>query len=204
MPFREATALVTVEREGVMDSYVMPISGKSPIVEIPVKPEYAPNVFVSVMAVRGRVQGAKATALIDLGKPAFKLGIAEVKVGWQPHELKVSVATKQQTYKVRDKVPVTVTVTRADGGKLPAGSDIAFAAVDEALLELKPNDSWKLLDVMMQSRAMEVATLRPQSVAAGRGRRSAECTGIVRYALAVEGLRYIGRKRRGCLRCPAQ
>jgi len=168
MPFREATALVTVEREGVMDSYVIPISGKSPIVEIPAKPEYAPNVFISVMAVRGRVQGVKPTALVDLGKPAFKLGIAEVKVGWQPHELKVSVATKQQTYKVRDKVPVTVTVTRADGGKLPVGSDIAFAAVDEALLELKPNDSWNLLDAMMQSRAMEVVTSTAQMQVVGR------------------------------------
>jgi hypothetical protein len=25
----------------------------------------------------------QATALVDLGKPAFKMGIAELKVGWE-------------------------------------------------------------------------------------------------------------------------
>ena len=34
--------------------------------------------------------------------------------------------------------------------------EIALAAVDEALLELLPNDSWKLLDTMMQARPIEV------------------------------------------------
>ena len=168
MPFRDATALVTVEREGVMDSYVVQLSGKSPVVELPIKANYAPNVFVSVLAVRGRVAGVAATALIDLGKPAFKLGLAEIKVGWQPHELKVTVATAQQSYKVRDKVAVKVSVTRADGGKLPAGTDIAFAAIDEALLELKANDSWNLLEAMMQPRATEVATSTAQMQVVGR------------------------------------
>ncbi|MFA9216198.1 MAG: MG2 domain-containing protein, partial [Sphingomonadaceae bacterium] len=58
MPFREATALVTVEREGVIDTYVRPLSGKSPVFSIPVKKNYAPNVYVSVLVVRwppGRV-----------------------------------------------------------------------------------------------------------------------------------------------------
>ncbi|MES2353616.1 MAG: MG2 domain-containing protein [Pseudomonadota bacterium] len=168
MPFRNATALVTVEREGVIDSFVVKLSGKSPLVEIPMKPNYAPNVFVSVLAVRGRVEGVKPTALVDLGKPAFKLGITEVKVGWQPHELKVAVSTPRETYKVREKIPVKVSVKRADGGPLPAGTDIAFAAVDQALLELKANDSWNLLDVMMQPRAMEVATSTAQMQVVGR------------------------------------
>src|SRR6185503_8678545 len=37
MPFREATALVTVEREGVMDVFVQKLSGKSPVVEVPIR-----------------------------------------------------------------------------------------------------------------------------------------------------------------------
>ena len=54
MPFREATALISVEREGVLDTWVRKISGREPVVEIPIKGNYAPNVFVSVLAVRGR------------------------------------------------------------------------------------------------------------------------------------------------------
>src|SRR3546814_14163746 len=62
---------------------------------------YAPDVYVSVMAVRGRVtgeeswfrklkraagfriensEGAPPTALVDLAKPAYRMGIARIKV----------------------------------------------------------------------------------------------------------------------------
>ena len=96
MPFREATALVTVEREGVLDAFVTELSGKAPVVEVPVRGNYAPNVFVSVLAVRGRVGDVQPTALVDLGKPAFKLGVAEINVGWRAHELKVKVSARSR------------------------------------------------------------------------------------------------------------
>ena len=89
MPFRKATALVTVEREGVGDVFVKEISGKQPVIELPIKGNYAPNAFVSVMVVRGRVSDVQPTATVDLGRPAYKLGIAEINVGWKAHELKV-------------------------------------------------------------------------------------------------------------------
>ena len=37
-----------------------------------------------------------------------------------------------------------------DGKPLPAEAELAFAAVDQALLELRPNESWNLLDAMLQ------------------------------------------------------
>ncbi len=138
------------------------------MIELPVKASYAPNVYVSVLAVRGRIAGPQPTALIDLGKPAFKLGVAEIKVGWQPHELKVQVAMPQDAYRVRETVRAKVSVTRADGGRLPEGTEIAFAAVDEALLELKPNESWKLLEAMMQPRGLAVVTATAQMQVVGR------------------------------------
>lgn len=168
MPFREATALVTIEREGVIDSYIKKLSGKSPVIEIPIKKNYSPNVYVSVLAIRGRVDKVTPTALVDLGKPAYKLGIAAVQVGWRPHELQVDVKTGAEVYKVRDKVPVKISVRRADGGVLPKGSEVALAAVDEGLLELMPNKSWKLLDTMMQQRGIEVSTATAQMQVVGK------------------------------------
>jgi uncharacterized protein YfaS (alpha-2-macroglobulin family) len=158
MPFREATALVTVEREGVLDAFVTPLSGKSPAVDVALKGSYAPNAFVSVLAVRGRVADPQPTALVDLAKPAFRLGIAKLDVGWKAHELAVRVVPDRDTFKVRDQARVTVEVTRADGGALPKGAEIALAAVDAALLELRPNESWKLLESMMAPRGIEVQT----------------------------------------------
>ncbi|MFO1205332.1 MAG: MG2 domain-containing protein [Burkholderiales bacterium] len=168
MPFREATALVTVEREGVLDGFVTRLDGRSPLVEIPVTAVYAPNVYISVLAVRGRVGDVQPTALVDLGKPAFRLGIAPLAVGFQAHELKVAVQPEREVYRVRDKAIVTVRAERADGGRLPAGAEFALAAVDEGLLALAPNRSWQLLDAMMRTRGIEVETATAQMEVIGK------------------------------------
>ncbi|GAB3439921.1 MG2 domain-containing protein [Massilia solisilvae] len=167
-PFREATALVTVEREGILDTYVRHVSGRDPVVAIPIKGSYAPNVFVSVMLVRGRVASVPPTALVDLGKPAYKLGIAPVRVGWAAHELTVRVDADKPVYKVRERASVRVKVARADGGALPASAEVALAAVDEGLLELMPNDSWNLLETMMAQRGLQVRTATAQMQVVGK------------------------------------
>ena len=46
MPFRAATVLVTVEREGVLSQQVVEVDAKSPVIEVPVVGSYGPNVFV--------------------------------------------------------------------------------------------------------------------------------------------------------------
>lgn len=168
MPFREATALVTVEREGVLKSFVTKLSGKSPTVDVPLAGHYAPNVFISVLAVRGRVGDVQPTALVDLGKPAFKMGLSEIKVGWLAHELKVNVAADKQVYTVREQSDISVQVRRADGKPLPAGTEIALAAVDEGLLELMPNTSWNLLENMMRERGLGVDSATAQMQVVGR------------------------------------
>ena len=63
---------------------------------MPIKPEYAPNVFISATIVRGRNQQIQPTALVDLGKPAFKLGIAELKVGLGRFQLGVDADRQKQ------------------------------------------------------------------------------------------------------------
>jgi hypothetical protein len=168
MPFREATVLITAEREGVMESWVRKISGKKPVIELPVKGNYAPNVFVSVLPVRGRVAEVKPTALVDLGRPAYKLGIAEINVGWKEHELKVDVSPDRKVYRVRQKAKVKVAVRTWDGKAPPAGSEVAVAAVDEGLLELMPNKSWKILPAMMGRRGYGVHTSTAQGQVIGR------------------------------------
>ena len=168
MPFRRATALVTVEREGIAEVFVRELQGKEPIIEVPVKGSFAPNVFVSVLAVRGRVGGVRPTATVDLGRPAYKLGIAEIRVGWKAHELKVKVSTDRPVYRVREKARVDIVVTTAEGTAPPAGTEVALAAVDEGLLELQPNTSWQLLDAMMRRRGCGVETSTAQMHVIGK------------------------------------
>ncbi|MES1163073.1 MAG: alpha-2-macroglobulin, partial [Rhizobacter sp.] len=56
MPFREATALVTVEREGVIDTRVVTLRGDDPTIEMAIGNSWGPNVYVSVLALRGRIR----------------------------------------------------------------------------------------------------------------------------------------------------
>ena len=168
MPFRSGTALVSVEREGVMETWIKKISGKEPVIEIPIKGTYAPNVFVSCLVVRGRLPWIQPTSLVDLGKPAYKLGIAEINVGWKNHELKVNVSTDRNVYKVRQTAKVKIKVATLNGKAPPAGSEVAVAVVDEGLLELKANRSWEILPAMMGRRGYGVRTATAQMQVIGK------------------------------------
>ncbi len=193
-PFRYGTALVAVERNGILETFTVELNGKDPTIEVPVKAEWAPNVFVSVLEVRGRIrevpwysfftwgwrapsewwkayrdegqQYQEPTAMVDLSKPAFKYGIAEIEVGIKGHTLKVDVTPDKTSYPIRANSQVRVKVSLPDGSPAPAGTEVALAAVDEALLELKPNDSWDLLGAMIQQRgyAIETATAQMQII----------------------------------------
>jgi uncharacterized protein YfaS (alpha-2-macroglobulin family) len=192
MPYREASALVAVEREGVIATRVVTLRGDDPTVELKIEPTWGPNVYVSVLALRGRIRetpwysfftwGWKEplswwqsfrhddhqppTAMVDLAKPSFKLGVAALRIGLAPHELQVSVSTDKPQYTIRQTALAKVRVTH--GGKPLAGTEMAFAAVDEGLLALRPNDSWKLLEAMMKERAWGVETSTAQSEIIGR------------------------------------
>jgi len=74
MPFRNATALVTVEREGVIDARVVTLSGRNPIVEVPIPKaatdgaaSWAPNVNIGVLVLRGRLREAPWWSLFTWG-----------------------------------------------------------------------------------------------------------------------------------------
>jgi uncharacterized protein YfaS (alpha-2-macroglobulin family) len=194
MPFREATVLLGIEREGVMDARVLTLRGDDPTVELKIEPGWGPNVYVSALALRGRirevpwysfftwgwreplnwvrafwVEGREyqaPSAMVDLAKPAFKLGVASLQVGIGAHELQVKVTPDKPQYAVRQKVSARIQVSQ--GGKPLAGAELAFAAVDEGLLALRDNASWDLLHAMIQQRAWGVETATAQSEIIGR------------------------------------
>lgn len=195
MPFREATALVAVEREGIVQTQVVHLSGRDPTVSVRIEPGFAPNAYVSVLAVRERLREVpwyslfqwgwhsprqwwqafkewravgRPTPLVDLGKPAFKLGIAEIRVGAGAHRLQVQVTPDRTSYPIRAHAKVRVAVKTPDGKPVPAGTQVAFAAVDQALLELQPNTSWNLLEAMLQRRPYGVETFTAQMQVVGK------------------------------------
>ncbi len=169
MPFAEATALITVEREGIVEHFVQKISTTDPTIKIKMKEEYAPNVYVSALVVRGRVgnTGNDVTATVDLGKPAYKLGLAALNVNWKKNALNVTIKPSKEVVKPGETASVEVTII--DGQRGPAANaEFALAVVDEGLLQLAKNNSWDLLKAMMGERALEVETATAQMQVIGK------------------------------------
>jgi uncharacterized protein YfaS (alpha-2-macroglobulin family) len=195
MPFRHATALVAVEREGVLKTQIVRLEGSDPTISIPIEADWGPNVYVSVLALRGRLHEvpwysfftwgwqqpkswygafmdagknyAAPTPFIDLSKPSFRYGLTEIRVSDESDRLDVKVSADKPAYQVRERATVTVQVTTADG-KPAAHGTVAFAAVDQALLELAPNNSWDLLSALRQLRSYGVQTATAQMEVVGR------------------------------------
>lgn len=195
MPFRYATALVAVEREGIVKTQLMHLRGDDPTVNLKVEEGWGPNVYVSVLALRGRLRdvpwysfftwGYKAprewwqafwheskdyvapTAMVDLSKPAFRLGMAEIRVGTGANRIEVAVKADKPSYPVRGKAQVTISA-KLPNGQPAAHAEVALAAVDQALLELAPNNSWNLLEAMLQRRSWGVETATAQMEIIGR------------------------------------
>ena len=56
MPFRFATALMAVERKGIIDTQVVQLNGQDPTISLKIKDGWGPNVCISVLALRGRLR----------------------------------------------------------------------------------------------------------------------------------------------------
>lgn len=198
MPFRQATALVTVEREGVLDARVVQLSGREPVVEVPIPADaqrsWAPNVVVGVLVLRGRLREAPWWSLFTWGwrepgewwrafryegqdwrAPSAMVELAKPSFKFGAAALQVGRAQHQLDVKVvADKAQYAVretvqaTVQVSHQGRPLAGAEVAFAAVDEGLLALQANSSWQLLDGLLQPRPWGVATATAQGEIVGR------------------------------------
>ena len=109
----------------------------------------------------------RPTALVDLTRPAYKLGMTEIRVGGRDYTLNVKVTPDREILKVRETVRVDIQAADA-AGRPPVNGEIALAAVDEGLLELMDNASWDVLDAMLGRRAIEVFTSTAQSHVIGK------------------------------------
>jgi len=133
-PFPGARALVTVERYGVLERWVQKLRGSTPEIEIPIKPEYFPGAYVSVLVMSPRVEQPVKDG-VDLGKPTFRMGYLELKVKDPVREVKVEVRPERAELRPRETVRVQLDARP----RIPrAGEPIEFAVavLDEAVFDL--------------------------------------------------------------------
>lgn len=136
-PYPGAKALMTIERYGVMDSFVTTLEGSTPTIEFPVKADYMPGYYLSVVVVSPRVEAPPAEeGQIDLGKPAFRMGYVTVPVKDPVKEMQVDVKVAQEVYRPRDKVRLDLTAIPRVAPDTKQPVELTVAVLDEAVFDL--------------------------------------------------------------------
>ncbi|HSR97571.1 MAG TPA: MG2 domain-containing protein [Kofleriaceae bacterium] len=124
----QATGLVTVERDGVIEKRLITVTPKVKHLTVPITADYAPNMYVSVALVQGRMGDGPR------GKPRMRMGIVNLPVRPQDNTLAVSVETDKKDYRPGETVTATVKVADASGA--PASAEVSITAADEGVLSL--------------------------------------------------------------------
>ena len=157
-PWKDVNALVTVEREGVLEHFIQKINDGASVIEIPVKDSFIPNAYVSVVLVQGRTAEplCKDSECSDLGKPQGRFGYAHFTVKPENRGIDITVKTDKEEYRPGDTVKVTVQTKDEKGQPVPA--EVTLSAVDEGVLALT---EWKVPDIFGSfygSRPLSVTT----------------------------------------------
>ena len=118
-------AWVSVETDKILDTFTAPLTGNTSRIEIPIRPEYEPNVFVSVYLLRPGGSDQLAGEMY---------GYDQLAVQTPARALDVSVTTSRPEYEPREKISGEVTVKAA--GRPVAGADLVIYAVDDSILTL--------------------------------------------------------------------
>ncbi len=122
-PYDNAKVLITAERGVVHDYWVVDLKGGLYSHELPIKAEYAPNIYLS--------------ALLLSGDPEIKFGTVELAVGSDEHDLAVSVTANKANYLPGEAVTLSVETKDAEGRPVPA--EVSVAVADLSVLALKGN-----------------------------------------------------------------
>jgi alpha-2-macroglobulin len=174
-PWEQATALVTTEREGIRSHRQFALTSTQQSITVPITEEEIPNVYVSVLLIKGRSQApapekpAELTATTDYGfshgpnvsadpsdpgKPSFRLGYVELKVEDASKRLAVTVRADKEEYRPANTATVRLDVKDAGGRGAP--SEVTLWAVDYGVLSLTAYRTPDVLRSVYVHKALQV------------------------------------------------
>ncbi len=126
--------LLTLEQEGLLQHRVVTPQGAAPDVEIPLPAEFAPNVYVSVLALTPRGDFPVFSGRYDTEAPNFYWGTLNLPVRLVVEHLKVQISPAVKDLKAEPGAEVTLDFTVQDQKGQGVEAEMAVAVVDEAVL----------------------------------------------------------------------
>jgi len=147
-PFADAEALLTVERGSIRQVRRLTLTTNSQRVQLPIASDFVPNVYVSVMLVKGRGP--------DSPQPQFKLGYVNLPVVTVEKELTVTITPDRARYQPGDKA--TFTIQASDYWGKPVRAEFSLALVDKAIQSLADERAPSPLQAFYGQRPLAVNT----------------------------------------------
>jgi alpha-2-macroglobulin len=148
-PFQgEVEALVTVERGHVLHAERITLDTNSYVYQLPIEADYAPNVYVSVVLVKG----------VDEDNPiaAFRMGLAQLQVDNSRKEITLEITPDIEQAGPRDTVTYTIHATDYQGE--PVQAEIGVGLTDLAALSIGEPNSGPLLSFFYGPQDLSVRT----------------------------------------------
>ena len=148
-------ALLSIERNHIISYKIIDIQGNSQTLRVPITAGYAPDVFVSIMLVKGMDETSPA--------PSFKMGLAQLRVSVADKELQVILIPQGAgggagTVRVAPRNTVTWTVQTLNAAGKPVQAEVSLALIDKSILTLASDQSGTLMDRFYSQRALGVRT----------------------------------------------
>jgi len=128
-------ALVTIEQgQKILRRMNVNLSGSTPEIQIPLSKEDAPNVFVSLMLIRGREDSTLKHKM-----PSARYGLALLRVREADERLNVDVKPVREEVLPGGEVEVVVNV-KNESGKAISNAEVVLFAPDDGILNITGYD----------------------------------------------------------------
>jgi uncharacterized protein YfaS (alpha-2-macroglobulin family) len=151
-------ALVTIERGGILQYEVIEMTSNSQVYELPITADHVPNIYVSVVLVKGQSSDAP---------------LADYKVGYVPLEVKPVVQTLKVTLTPDrpqagpgESVAYSLQVTDREGK--PVSGEFSLDLVDKAILTLQPRQPDAIVQTFYGRQPLGINTASGLAISVNR------------------------------------
>jgi hypothetical protein len=142
LPKEKAHLLVTTELDGVLNVRQINVEGRAALIDLPIEPRFAPNVFLNVTYVRNSTMYSQEV---------------EIRVPARDKMLNLEVIPNKKEFRPRETASYTVLARNADGSPA-AGAEVSLGVVDESIYSIAPDSTADIRRVFYGQRYNTVRT----------------------------------------------
>ncbi len=146
-PYNNMTALMTIERAGIIEHRVINLQDTTEMLEVPITAEHVPNIYVSLVLVK---PGDEETV------PDVRVGLVNLPVSVEQRELTIKVTPDKQETAPREEVVYSIQALDHAGKGVQA--ELSLALVDKALLSLADAPNPTLREAFYNQQPIGVRT----------------------------------------------